>query len=111
MNALLILSVLLAAAYGVLTALAGYGELRQPRLQTWAAAGTLLAGFALLAAAGLLAYRSPAALAVLVIGLLGMHALAINNAYRLFGRLTPSHHLVRLAISLLVFALGYLALR
>lgn len=111
MDGLLIFTVLLAAAYGVLTAFAGFGELRQRRLQTWAAVATLLAGLVILAAAGLLAVRSPLTLAILAVGLLGMHAVAINNGYRLFGKLTPSHHLVRLVISLLVFTLSYFALR
>lgn len=101
----------LSVIYGALTAWAGLAQVRLKKIQAWAAWSH--AGFGLVTAAGgiLTLLRSPYALWVLAIGLAGIHLLAINNGLKMFGRINPSHHLVRLLISLVLLGLAYISLR
>jgi hypothetical protein len=101
---------ILSAIYGLLTAFAGLSMLRIGKVQVWAAWGFFLCGMLLVAAGILALLHSSLALWILVIGLLGIHVLAINNGYKLFGKLNPSHHLVRLIISVVLVGLTYLGL-
>ncbi len=43
----------------------------------------------------------------LVSGLLAIHVAAINNGLRLHGKVTPAHHVVRLALSALLVVLWF----
>ena len=100
-----------AITYGALTSFAGFGQTRQGKIQLWAAWGMIVCGGLVLGAGVMTLFASGASLWVLVVGLLGIHALAINNGLRMFGKITPSHHLVRLAISVVLIALNYLAMK
>jgi hypothetical protein len=102
---------ILSGIYGLLTAFAGRSMVKIGKVQTWAAWGFILCGILLVAAGVLALLHFSWALWVLVIGLLGIHALAINNGFKLFGKLNPSHHLVRLLISAILVGLTYLGLR
>jgi hypothetical protein len=105
-----IIAALLAILYGALTAFGGATQIRAGKIQPWSAAGMVLAGLGLIAAGGLLFWRLHTALYPLGAGLVLMHLLAINNGLRMHGRLTPSHHLIRLAISVLTFGLAWWSL-
>jgi hypothetical protein len=48
---------------------------------------------------------------LLVVGLLGIHALAVNNGLRMFGKINPTHHLGRFVISIALITLTYLGLK
>lgn len=104
----------LSLIYGGLTVWAGLAQIRLKRLPVWAAG--LHAVFGLLTALGglltpfrLLPPMLP--LWVLGVGLLGIHILALYNGRKLFGRIKPSHHLVRLLLSAALLGLAYLGLR
>jgi hypothetical protein len=103
------IAALLSLAYGGLTAFAGLGQVRQQRIQAWAAWGMAFSGLVVAAIAVLLWLGSAAALPVLVAGLIAIHVLAVNNGLKMYGRINPGHHLVRLLVSLILIALTYLA--
>ncbi len=107
---LLWIAAILSGIYGLLTAFAGLSMAKIGKVQIWAAWSFVLCGILLVAAGVLALLHSSFALWMLVIGLLGIHALAINNGYKLFGKLNPLHHLVRLIISVILVGLTYLGL-
>lgn len=98
---------LLAGLYGLATILGGLAAVRSNKIQTWAAGGMLLAGGALLLSMLLLLWRETAAPWVALGALALMQALAINNGLRLHGRITPSHHAVRLATAAVILTLAF----
>lgn len=100
-----IVGVILAVVYGVLTALAGTLQFRNRQIQPWSAALMVLSGLVLLLVS--LMWARSWALYALVAGLLAIHLAAINNGLRLHGKITPSHHLVRLALSVLLIVLWF----
>lgn len=108
---LLWIATVLTTLYGVLTALAGLGQIRAKKIQAAAAWGLVLSGLVVVTAAVLSLLRSGAALTVLSIGLVGIHALAINNGYKMFGKINPSHHLARLVLSITLLILTYLGMK
>jgi hypothetical protein len=100
-----------AMAYGLLTAFAGASQIRTKKIHPWAAFGMLMMGM-LVAACGLFALLNRhEALIGLGIGLVGVQLLAINNGLTMFGRVNPTHHLIRFALSLMLFILIYLGLK
>jgi hypothetical protein len=105
------IAVIFSGIYGLLTIFAGVSMAKIGKVQSWAAWGFVLFGILLVAACIAALLHFSLALWVLVIGLLGIHVIAINNGYKLFGRLNPSHHLVRLLISVVLVGLTYLGLR
>ena len=112
MNQILVwVGAVLAIIYGALTSFAGFGQIKQDKIQPWAAWGMVLFGGLVLAAGVMAVAASGASLWVLVIGLLGIHILAIYNGLNMFGKITPSHHLVRLVISSILIALNYLGMK
>jgi hypothetical protein len=68
-------------------------------------------GFLVTAAGALTLLKQSFSLVILVIGLLGIHALTINNGYKMFGRINPSHHLARLVVSVVLILVTYFGLR
>ena len=105
------IAVILCALYGALTAFAGLGQIRAKKIQAWAAWGMVFCGLMVITSAVLILLDSSFALWVLLIGLVGIHAIAINNGYRMFGRINPSHHLARLVVSIILLGLTYLGLK
>jgi hypothetical protein len=99
------IAAILSAAYGGLTAFAGVGQLKSRKIQTWAAWGMILFGLIVVASAALLLLESTAAIWALLVGLLGIHAIAFNNGYKLFGKINPVHHAARLFVSLFLIML------
>ncbi len=112
MNQILLwIAVILSVVYGALTAFAGFGQTRANKIQPWAAWGLTLLGLMVITSAVLTLLRSGAALWVLAIGLVGIHAITINNGFKMYGRINPSHHLARLAVSLVLVGLTWQALK
>ena len=94
----------LSMIYGVLSMFAGFG-------QTWAAWLFALCGLIVIIAGATVLLRSGSSIWLLVTRLLGIHALALNNGFRMFGKVNPSHHLMRLVISITLITLTYLGLK
>ncbi|RJP49343.1 MAG: hypothetical protein C4583_12750 [Anaerolineaceae bacterium] len=105
------IAVILCALYGALTAFAGLGQVRAKKIQAWAAWGMVFCGLMVITSAVLILFNIDFALWVLLIGLVGIHAIAINNGYRMFGRINPSHHLARLVVSIILLGLTYLGMK
>ena len=101
----------LSVVYGALTAFAGYGQTKAGRIQVWAAWSFALCGLVVAVAGVMTLLRSGFAIWLLIIGLPGIHLLAINNGFRMFGKIKPSHHLARLVVSVVLFSLTYLGLK
>jgi hypothetical protein len=102
---------ILSGIYGALTAFAGLGQTKANKIQTWAAWGLVLCGLLVIAAGVMTLLQTNLALWILVAGLLGIHLLAINNGYKMFGKINPSHHLARFIVSAVLIGLTYLGLK
>ncbi|HMU93730.1 MAG TPA: hypothetical protein PKE35_12470 [Anaerolineales bacterium] len=101
----------LAILYGALTSFAGFGQSKQDKIQPWAAWGMVLCGGLVVSSGVLALFASGSSPSMLVIGLIGIHVLAINNGLKMFGKITFSHHLVRLVISIGIIALNQLGMK
>jgi len=101
----------LSGVYGAVTAFAGFQETRADRIQAWAAWSLVLCGLVVLAAGMMTLFRVSSTLWLLIMGLLGIHGLAINNGFKMFGRINPLHHLARLVVSAVLVAITYLGLK
>ena len=111
MHPLTILAAILTGAYRILTAFAGWSQTRAQEIQYWAAISMVISGLAIAISAGLLIAKVSVALYILIIGLLTVHILTINNGLKMHGKITPSHHIVRLMLSLLIVSLAILGMR
>ena len=104
-------AVILCSLYGALTVFAGLGQVRTKKIQAWAAWGMILFGLMVVTSAVLILLNSDSALWVLLIGLVSIHAIAINNGYKMFGKINQSHHLARLVVSVILLGLTYLGMK
>jgi hypothetical protein len=96
--------------YGLLAIMAGPQQWRKGNIPPIAANAMLAAGLLLVTAGYLVWVASSWALWVLAAGLIGMHIVAIANGLQMHGKVTWSHHLGRLVLSLTLFGLAYLGL-
>jgi hypothetical protein len=102
---------ILSVIYGSLTVFTGYGQTKASKIQVWAAWSFILCGLFIVVAGIMALFEAGSAIWLLVLGLLGIHVLAINNGLKMFGKINPSHHLARLVISVVLFTLTYLGLK
>lgn len=102
MNTNLILGSLLTL-YGALSVIAGLAEVNesgfQPRIMLFILCGACLIG-------GAWWHHEPARFGLIVVGLLGLHAAAIWQGLAMDG-LTPSHHVVRATVTIVLLALYF----
>ncbi|MEW6241085.1 MAG: hypothetical protein AB1564_09800 [Chloroflexota bacterium] len=105
------IAAILCTAYGALTAFAGIGQLKVRSIQTWAAWGMVLFGLVVFASAVLILLGSEYALWILLVGLIGIHVIAINNGYKMFGKINPVHHAARLFVSLFLIILTIVSMK
>ena len=111
MHILTILAAILAGAYGILIAFAGWSQTQTQEIQLWAAVSMLISGLIIVVSARLLIAKVAISPYILIIALLTVHILAINNGLKMHGKITPSHHIVRFIISLLIASLAFLGMR
>lgn len=110
MNVYLILFIILAGVYGLLTLTAGTGQLKAKKIPVYLAAGMLLSGLLMLGSI-FLYYVNPAwSISILVAGLVLMHFIAIQNGLHLHGKLNFRHHLIRLLLSIITVLVLVLAI-
>jgi hypothetical protein len=100
-----LVAVLLLVAYGLLTGYASFQQFKAQKIQPWAAIGMFGAALALLGTGFLLGEGSGLTLPLLLLALVGLHALAIVNGLHMFGKVNWRHHLMRaiLSLALIVF--------
>jgi hypothetical protein len=96
--------------YGLLAVMAGPQQWRKGNIPAISANAMLAAGLLLITAGVLVWLASSWALWVLAAGLVGMQVVAIANGLHMHGKITWSHHLGRLVLSLGLFGLAYLGL-
>jgi hypothetical protein len=101
-------AILIIVVYSLLTGYASYQQFRANQIEPWAAVGMLAAALALLGAGYLLGGSSRLALPLLIVALLGLHALAITNGLHMHGKINWGHHLLRGILSLVLIGLTYL---
>lgn len=105
MNIFSLALLILGIAYGGLTALSGSMQLSQKKVNMWAAMSMVLGG--LLVIASVILHSEPGSyiLLMLAAGLFSIHVAAINNGFKLYGRIHPKHHILRLAVSTIIITL------
>ena len=74
-----LVAVLLIVVYGLLTAYASFQRFKAEEIEPWAAVGMFAASLALIGAGFLLGESSPYTLPLLIVALIGLHALAVAN--------------------------------
>lgn len=104
-----LLAILLIVVYGLLTGYASFNQFKAKQIQPWSAVGMFGAALALLGAGFLLGETSAYTLPLLIVALLGLHALAVINGLHMRGKINWRHHLMRGILSLTIMALTYLA--
>lgn len=92
--------------YGLLYVAVGFAQLRNKQLEPQMGMLLALAGALVALSAVLIRLQAANAPWVLAIGLLGIHGVTLRNGKRLHGQITLSHHLVRLAFSLVLVGLA-----
>ena len=105
------IAVILCILYGALTAFAAVGQLRAKQIQTWSAWGMILCGLLVIGSAMLLLFNFVFAFWELLLALVLIHLFAINNGYKLYGKINPSHHVARLLVSVILLGLTYLGIK
>lgn len=97
--------------YGLLAMLAGPQQWRKGNITSLSANAMLASGVILVIAGYLVWVASSWALLAVGIGLIGMHVVTISNGQHIQGKITWSHHIGRLILSLALFALSYMGTR
>jgi hypothetical protein len=105
-----LIAILLLVVYGLMTVYAAYQQFRAGKIDPWAAVGMFGATLALLGAGFLLGELSPFTFPVLIVALVGLHALAVVNGLHMNGKINWRHQITRGILTLLLIALTFLAL-
>lgn len=97
--------IIICTLYGGLTIAAGGLQAKEKKISTlWSILMT--AGGVIIAFAALFnSYAGDYGIYILVLGLLLIHTSAISNGIKMYGRINPVHHIVRLIISILCVTL------
>lgn len=108
-----IAAAILSGLYGLATLGAGVASFSSKQTGTSRTVGLQsgASGLLLIAAAAALATdRGAGAFLLTIVALLNAHIMALSNAVTLHKKITPSHHLVRLIVSIVIGILAYSAL-
>ncbi len=105
-----LLAIILIVVYGLLTAVASFLQFKVRQIQPWAAIGMFGMALALLGAGFLLGESSAFTLPLLIVALLGVHALAVASGLHMHGKINWRHHLMRGILSMALITLTYIAL-
>jgi uncharacterized membrane protein len=97
LNISLIALFLIGGIYGILSILAGIFQLKQKKINKWANLLMIIGGILVLIS---LIPNINLGIYVLITGLISIHVSAINNGYKMYGRINPKHHVIRLCISI-----------
>jgi len=105
-----LIAILLIVLYALLTGYASFGQFRAKQIHPWAVVGMFAAALALLGAGFLLGESSGFTLPLLIVALVGLHALAVVNGLHMHGKIKWGHHFMRGILSVFLVTLTYLAL-
>ena len=103
---MVVIASILAGLYGALTVFAGISQTKGKNIQYWAAISMIIAGLTIIISAVLLIVKVWLSSSLLIIGLAGIHLLAINNGLKVHGKINPTHHIARLVLSVLIAGLA-----
>lgn len=91
--------------YGGLTVFAGTTQLKQRKISTLSSFTMIVGGFLIILSSIkgiILEYYT---IYTLIFGLLLIHFSAINNGFKLYGKINMKHHLIKLIISILIIVI------
>lgn len=98
MGVLTLLLMIIGIVYGGLTSLIGAIQLRQKKINLWASLAMIAGG--ILTIISVIPGLVTCTIFTLIIGLLLVHAAAIDNGFKLYGKINPKHHIIRVFISI-----------
>ena len=96
---------IIVIVYGGLTVFAGITQLKQRKISTLSSFTMILGGSLIILSSikgTVLEYYT---FYILILGLLLIHFSAINNGFKLYGKINIKHHLIRLIISILIISM------
>ena len=104
MNTFKIALLIIGIIYGCLTIFAGTIQLKQRKISIQSSLSMVLGGLLLIASI-VLSINISYTIFMLAISLLLIHITAIVNGLKMYGRINPRHHVIRLSISMLLIVL------
>ncbi|RLE36765.1 hypothetical protein DRJ23_06940 [Candidatus Acetothermia bacterium] len=110
MSMLVLIAALLAGFYGAFTVFAGIIQVKAKNIPAWIAIGMVACGFLTTVSAVFVARKAWLAFYLLLIGLVGIHILAVTNGLKMYGKINMVHHLVRAALSVFIVVLAFLSM-
>ena len=105
MNVFSVFLFLIGVTYSIFTILAGTVQLKQKKINIWASLSMIIGGLLILVSIALNLAMKTNVIYILIIGLILIHISAINNGYKMYGKINPKHHMVRLCISIVIIIL------
>lgn len=105
MNAYSWILILVIILYGGLTIVAGSIQLKKRKINLRSSIILIIGGFLIILSVIPFSIVSNYTLYVLITGLGIIHVSAINNGFKMYEKINPKHHLMRLMFSLLIISL------
>lgn len=102
---MLIVLLLLVLIYGGLTVLASVVQFKQKKINLWANLLMLFGSVLIIVSAIFEHTLQSKTIYLLVTGLISIHIAAIDNGYKMYGKINFKHHIIRLIISILIIVL------
>lgn len=106
----LLIAALLAGLYGAITVVAGGIQVKAKSISAWMTIGMIACGLLTTLSAVFVERKVWLAFYLLLIGLVGIHVIAIINGLRTYGKINPVHHLIRALLSVSVVVLALLGM-
>ena len=101
----ILLGLLLASIYGSLLSYAGVLQLQKESLPVWSPILVIVLGLGIDISVVLILLSYNWAFIFVILGLLGMQAIAVYNGWYLYKRINYSHQSIRLVLSLSIIVL------
>lgn len=105
MNILTLLLFLIGIAYGGLTVLAGSFQLKEKKINFWASLLMIIGGTLTVISIIFNFILEKNTIYLLIAGIALIYAAAINNGYKMYGKINVRHHIIRICISILIITL------
>jgi len=93
---------IIAILYGGLTIFAGVLQFKEKKINLLSGFAMIIGGLLIIVSSIKVNVFGQFTIFVLILGLLLIHFSAINNGFKLYGKLNIKHHIVRFIISILI---------
>lgn len=91
--------------YGGLTIFAGIAQLKQRKINILSSFMMIIGGILIILSSFNETIFRYYTFYILILGLLLIHFSAINNGFKMYGKINKKHHLIRLLISILIISI------